>query len=87
MPQTDHSDLPVEFHDELGDAIADAYAGGASGEGWTFMGEPIPKDEMKIRMLQDPDKMRHVTRLSAAAWAVVERWVDGQAATDEEERR
>lgn len=70
-----------EFRRELEAEIFDAYAGGALGEGWMFIGEPISKDEMKARIVHDPDKMRHLSRMQAAAWKVVERWTeaDGEA--------
>lgn len=69
------STLPQEFVDELSDALADAYAGGASGEGWMFIGDPIPKDEMKVRHLEDPNAMRHMARMTNAVREVIERWV------------
>ncbi len=71
------SDAFEELRDALDDAIFDAYAGGALGQGWTFMGEPIPKDEMKARIIEDPDKMRHLTRIQAAAWVAVSERVEG----------
>jgi hypothetical protein len=66
----------VELRDAIDSAIFDAYAGGASGAGWTFMGDLIPADEMKARILHDPDKMRHIGKITAAVWAVVEERVE-----------
>lgn len=66
----------AELRDAIDSAVFDAYAGGASGTGWTFMGEPVPVDEMKARILQDPDKMRHVNKIAAAVWAVVRERVE-----------
>lgn len=66
----------TEMRDAIDSAVFDAYAGGASGTGWTFMGEPISVDEMKARILQDPDKMRHINKIAAAVWAVVEERVE-----------
>lgn len=67
-------DLPQEFRDEIADALTDAYCGGASGRGWTFLGDPIPKEEVKARLVQDPDKVRHIAHMERAVWVVVERW-------------
>lgn len=64
------------FRDAMEDAIFDAYAGGAFGEGWTLVSDAISKDEMKARIIQDPDKMRHVARIQAAAWEVALAWVE-----------
>lgn len=75
MPSTQSASFQ-DLRDALDSAIFDAYAGGASGTGWTFMGDPIPVDEMKARILDDPNKMRHINKIAAAVWAVVEERVE-----------
>jgi hypothetical protein len=76
MSLRNESSLMRELRDAIDDALLNAYAGGASGDGWTFMGDPITKDEMKARILEDPSKMRHINKMAAAVWAVVEARVD-----------
>lgn len=60
----DRSAMDV-LRDALADAIADAYAGGSLGDGWVFMGDPISKEEMKARIVEDPSKMRHLARMQS----------------------
>lgn len=51
----------------LEDAIFEAFAGGARGEGWSVLEGTIPPAEMKARIVQDPALMRHLARIQAAA--------------------
>lgn len=69
-----------ELRDDLEDAIRRAYA-----EGWNA-GAPDYEPIDQARVLADPDRMRQVSRIQSAAWAVVGERVEGAASPQPEDR-